>query len=145
MSEPKLRKLRDGTRDEIQRLSNELRFLEDALARKQGAKARVDAVPTVTAASGRSTDLSRDALHAYLVEYGEPAKPKTLADFLATKGIVRSQQAVRNGLVRLMRDGRTVLLPDGSYAAVKPQTVGAKKEAGPVGAGTSLQTSELQP
>lgn len=144
MSEPKLRRLRDGTRDEIQRLGTELRFLEDALTRKQGAKARAE-VPVHTQANGRAGHLPRSDLFAYVVEYGKPVKTQPMTAFLSTKGIVRSPQAVRNGLVRLEKDGKLVMTDDG-YVVAKKQGGGSKSEAGsPEGAGASFEASGLQP
>lgn len=145
LSEPKLRRLRDGTRDELQRLSQELRFLEDVLARKQGAKERAEVIGPESA-NGRANDLPRSDLYAYVVEYGKAVKPGPLSRFLATKGVVRRPEAVRNGLNRLVADKKLVRLPDKSYAVAGKHGGGTKNEAGsPVGAGASFEASELQP
>jgi hypothetical protein len=130
MSEPRLRRMRDGTRDEIQRLGQHLRIIEDALAQKQGAKARDERVGGATA-NGRTT-ITRTDLYNYLVEYGQAAKPSVLANYLATeKGVVRSQQAVRNGLVRLRKDGKVELTDDGSYAVKDPGATPLSREDDP--------------
>jgi hypothetical protein len=144
-SEAKLQRLRTGILSEIERLGLELRVVDEVLTRKRGAKATV-AAPKPSHTNGRANELSRGELYAFVVEFGKPAKPTPLAQFISTKGVPRRPEAVRNGLMRLVKDKKLVRLRDGSYAVPGKNGDGAKSEAGsPEGAGASFEASGLQP
>lgn len=118
-SESKLQKMLNGIDAEIERLGLERRVVLASLERKR-AKASAPAPASTTKTNGRvrTNELSRSDLYAFLVEYGKPAKPTPLARFISAKGTERKPEAVRNGLVRLLSDGKLARDKDGSFVVV---------------------------
>lgn len=127
-SERKLQKMRDGITTEINRLGIELKFVDDALAKKRSRSGRSDA-QVRPANGGRPVDgLPRSQLLQYVVEVGHPVTVADMRAVLAGKGIVRRAEAIRNSLVRLETDGKLVRTPDRKFA-VALRGDGAKVEA----------------
>jgi hypothetical protein len=139
-TERKLQKLRDSIVAEIQRLGLELKLVDEALNRKR-SRAR-DAVPVartpqVKSGKGHAHDgLPRSELLVYVTEMKRPVKPSQVRDHLATKGIVRRVEAVRNGLIRLERDGTLTRLPDGRFAVPSKNGDGLEVKTDSPGAGS---------
>jgi hypothetical protein len=129
-NERKLHKLRAGIVAEINRLGGELKLVDDALAKK---RSRSSAAATRSSPAEGSNGASREGLprtelFEYVTEMGKPAKAAQVRDFLLAKGIVRRVEAVRNGLVRLERDGALIRTPDGEFAVAPEWRGGAESE-----------------
>jgi hypothetical protein len=104
LTERKLVKLRAGIAREAERLTVELRLVDDALARKRSGSPAND------------EKLTRTDLLAHVAEVGRPVRPGEMQAILAGKGIVRTPEAVRVSLNRLVKDGKLVRDPDGLFA-----------------------------
>jgi len=132
-TERKLTTMRNGIRDEIDRLSIELRLVEDAIERKrQRNDARPKPVPT-PGEVGRFDGLPREALLTYVEMMNHPSvSPAEVRQYLIDGfGIERSVEAIRNGLVRLQGDGSLIRLPDKRFALPENRNGGAEIEAEP--------------
>jgi hypothetical protein len=106
LPERKLVKLRAGIAQEIGRLTVELRMVDEALTRKHSGIA------------GADEKLTRTDLLAHVAATGRPVKPAEMQQILAAKGIVRTPEAVRVSLTRLVKDGKLVRTEDGLFAVL---------------------------
>jgi hypothetical protein len=125
--ERKLQKLRTGIMERIDLLAAELKMVDAAIARKQRAKAAT--AEGTTKNGGKASDgLPRAELLRYVREVGHPVKAAEMKDVLAKKGIIRRTEAVRNGLVRLERDGELARTKDGRFGVAGTSGDGGETE-----------------
>jgi hypothetical protein len=128
-SERKLQRMRAGILAEIERLGVELKMVDEALRRRD--RSRPNGGDDKPATSRRiSKQLTRKQLHGYVVEVGHPVRAPEMREVLASKGIVRSTESIRNHLMRLVGDGALTKQPDGTFAVPSSNGGGAKVEAG---------------
>ncbi|MHB8651341.1 MAG: hypothetical protein ACYDBR_14390 [Gaiellaceae bacterium] len=140
VSERKLAKMRGGVVEQIERLGLELRLIDDALSKKRPQRVREDdgsvAIQRVAkrngarVAGGQFEGLSRLDLLGYVSEMKRPVRPPEVRDFLVTKGIVRTSEAIRVALLRLHKSGMLDRLQDGTFVVPETNGNGARVEAG---------------
>src|SRR5437773_42742 len=84
----------------LARLGLELRFIDAALAEKAERRKDQDAADSNKAhparTPGRFQGMSRDELLRYIVAVGRPVNPKEMQEILASSGINKRIEAVRN-------------------------------------------------
>jgi hypothetical protein len=139
-TERKLVRMRAGILNEIDRLRIELKMVDEAIGKKKPRTAKAEpatSAPAQTTNGGKPADgLSRAELLLHVSEVGHPVKAAEMRDVLATKGIFRRVEAVRNGLVRLEGDGKLVRDSEGRFGVAGTGGGGGETEdqslAGPV-------------
>ncbi len=139
--ERRLKRLEKNLIGELARLGDELKVVQQAIARKASAANSNGVAPIAprkkavgnTGPTGRFEGLSRQDLLRHAEQMNRPVfRAPDLQQYLATKGIDRRVEAIRTGLGRLAKDGLLVRTPDGAFA-VHPANGdghGTKVEAG---------------
>jgi hypothetical protein len=109
----RLLKIRNGLTGQIEKLQGELAMVEEVIEEKRSE------APTVRREAdsngGKFEGLPRSELLKHVREVGRPVKPAEMRDALAAKGIDRRVEAVRNGLMRLVKDGDVKRTRDGKF------------------------------
>jgi hypothetical protein len=140
-TERKLEKMRQAIVSEQHRLNLELRLVDEALERKRARSAEGRSSPKRNVR--QSDGLARGELLVHVANMNRHiVKAAEVKSYLATQGIERSVQAVRNGLVRLAGDGALTQTPEG-FAVPSANGGGSKSETEkPAGTGLSLEDQE---
>jgi hypothetical protein len=137
-SERKLDKMRDNIEAQIRTLQVQLGIVEDALNRKRSKKRSEPNRDNGHGVEGRK-GFPRASLLAHVQTFDSPFRPAEARDLLKREGIELRVEAVRNGLVRLERDGSLERLEDGRYVVVSHHHRREEIETDPEGTGSGLE------